>query len=76
MRDGEIIKEIAEKQNKSLVKVSKELGYSSPSGLYARLDSHSAKQGMTTTIMTKILAAFDSELIVRDKDGNEWKIGE
>ena len=74
MKDGEIIKEIAGLQKKSLVNISKELGYSSPSGLYARI-AEKTKQGMTTTIMTKILASLDSELIVRDKDGNEWKVG-
>lgn len=74
MRDGDIVKEIAGRHNKSLVDVSKELGYSSPCGLYSRINEKRT-QGMTTTVMTKILASLDSELIVRDKDGNEWKVG-
>lgn len=73
MRDGEIVKNIIRRQGRSITSVSEEMGYTNVSGLRNRLNL-SKSQGMTTEMLTKVLGVLNCDLIIRDSEGNEWKI--
>lgn len=73
MRDGEIVRSIIQRQGRSITSVAEELGYTSVSGLWNRLNLPK-QQGMTTEMLTKVLGVLNCELIIRDNEGKEWKI--
>lgn len=71
MKDADIVREVARVHEVKLCDLSEALGYSNSSGIANRLK---VAHGMQSDVLSKILKALDAELIVRDKDGNEWKV--